>query len=179
MSLVDFLLRVFGFNALALGNGPIMVPFFRKSLVEEHGVLTIEQLLFAFALAQVTPGQGNLYVGSLGYMLYGIPGAILATLVIVVPGYTMLPLIRFYERIRNVDGVRRFMRGLTSASVGVILAATVEIGRHALTQPASWVAFLLTLGLAHLLKWNALLSLLTASGAGLALKLCLQTLHRA
>jgi chromate transporter len=169
MSVAEFALLVFTFNALALGNGPIMVSLFRDSFVEGRGVLTVDQLLSAFAIGQITPGQANLYVATIGYQLFGIGGALLAVLVIVVPGYLMLPLVRSFERFRNVDMVRRFVRGLTCASVGLIFAATAQMARQALTDVPGWAAFLLTLTLAHVLRWNTLLSLATATGVGILL----------
>src|SRR5262249_28906963 len=132
MSLGEFLLLVLAFNALALGNGPVMIPLFRRGLVEERGALTLDQLLYAFAVAQVTPGQANVYVASLGYMLHGLGGALLAVLVMVLPGYTMLPLVHGYESLRHAPVVQRFSRGLAAASVGLIFAATAEIAREAL-----------------------------------------------
>ena len=43
----------------------------------EH-VLSNDQLLFAFAIARVTPGQANLYVASIAYMMFGLLGATLS-----------------------------------------------------------------------------------------------------
>ena len=173
MNLGDFVLLVFAYNLLALGNGPVMVPLFRRSLVEEQSILTTDQLLYAFAIAQVTPGQANLLVASIGYMLFGIAGGLLATVVINLPGYLMLLLLRGYERFGKIRAVRRFTRGMTTASVGLILAATVEIGRQSLTHVVGWVVFLLTLGLMYFWNCPPLLCLLAASGAGLLLKLWL------
>jgi chromate transporter len=171
MSLAEFAFLVFSFNALALGNGPIMITLFRKSFIEARGVLTPDQLLSSFALSQVTPGQANLYVASLGYKLFGLGGALLAALVIVVPGYLMLPLVKGYQHFQRLTTVRCFVRGLTCASVGLIFAATVQMARQALTQPTGWVVFLVTLILAQILKWNSFLSLVTATAGGLLLKL--------
>lgn len=173
MNLGEFVLLVFAYNLLALGNGPVMVPLFRRSLVEGRSLLTTDQLLYAFAIAQVTPGQANLFVASVGYMLFGIIGALLAAAVINLPGYTMLVLVRGYERFGKIRAVRRFTRGMTTASVGLILAATVEIGRQSLTHPIGWVVFLLTLALTSFWNCPPLLSLLAAASTGLLLKICM------
>ena len=171
MSLGEFLLLVLAFNTLALGNGPVMIPLFRRGLVEERGALSLDQLLYAFAVAQVTPGQANIYVASLGYMLHGFAGALLAVLVMVLPGYTMLPLLHGFEAVRDAPLVRGFSRGLAAVSVGLIFAATVEIGREALTSPASWAVLAVTLTLAWGLRWRSLPSLAVGSGLGLLFQL--------
>jgi chromate transporter len=126
-------------------------------------------MLFAFAISQVTPGQANLFVTSIGFMLFGVGGALVATAAMVLPAYAMLPLMRGYDRIRDFAVVRRFARGLTAASVGLIVAATVEIGRSCLTHGVAWLAFLLTLSLTRVVRWKPLPSLVAASGAGMLL----------
>jgi chromate transporter len=169
MTLAAFVLVVLTFTVMAFGNGPAMLPLFQASLVDDLGVLTVSQMLYAFAISQVTPGQANLFVTSIAFMLFGIGGALLATVALVAPAYLMLPLMRGYERVRNLAVVRRFTRGLTCASVGLILAATLQIGQSSLTHPIGWVPFVLTLVLARLVRWRPLPSLLAASCMGMVI----------
>ena len=171
MSLLELLVLIFTFNLLTFGNGPAMIPMLQADLVDRARVLTLDQLLYAFAIARVTPGQANVYVASIGYFLFGLPGALLATLAIQLPGYLMLPFIRLYEKLRSAAWVGRFTRGLTVASVGLIFAAALSIGARTLTSPAMWVVFAVTLGMIIVLKWNQMLSLLLASLLGIIMKL--------
>ena len=61
-------------------------------------------------------------------------------------------------------------KGLTVTSVGLILAAVVQIARGALIQPIAWVVLLATLVMTQLLKWNILVTLAVATCLGLLLK---------
>lgn len=169
MSLWKLVLLTALFNLMTFGNGPVMIPLLQTHLVEGSGVLTQDQLLYAFTIARVTPGQANLYIASIGYMLYGMPGAILTTLAIMLPGYLMIPLLRGYERLRHSRWIKGFTKGLTVTSVGLILAAVVQIARGALTQPIAWVVFFAALMMTQLLKWNVLVALAVASCLGLLL----------
>jgi chromate transporter len=171
VSLIAFAALVLAFTTTGMGNGPAMIPFFQQSMVEDQQVLSAAQMLFALAIAQITPGQANLFVTSLGYMLFGLPGALLGTVVLVLPAYSVLPLMRGYNRIKNCRAIAGMMRGLTCASVGLILAATVELGRAALVHPIGLAAFAMTLGLSQVVKWKPLPSLVTASCAGMLLLL--------
>jgi chromate transport protein ChrA len=54
-------------NVLTFGNGTVMAAVLQNSFVQQKHVLTNDQLLFAFAIARVTPGQANLYVASIAY----------------------------------------------------------------------------------------------------------------
>lgn len=173
MSLPDLIFQIFSFNLLTFGNGPAMIPLLQSALVDEAQVLTIGQLLYAFAIARVTPGQANVYVASIGYFLYGWAGAILSALAIQLPGYVMLPFMKFYERMRSAAWIGNFTRGLTIASVGIIFSATLSIGLRTLSGPVTWVVFAVTLALIVFLKWNQMLSLFLASLLGILLKVLL------
>ena len=169
MTLIELVLLLFSFNLMAFGNGPVLFPLLQASLVDERRVLTMDQLLYAYAIARVTPGQNNVYIASIGYMLFGLPGAVFLTLAIMLPGYSMLALIIGYERFRTTRLVQDFARGVTSASVGVIFAVTVAIGRSSLESPVAWLVFIMTIGLIYVLKWNPILSLLLVSALGITL----------
>jgi chromate transporter len=159
VSLLELCAVMFLYNAMTFGNGPVMVPLLQADLVDRRGVLSTDQLLYAFTIARVTPGQANTYVAAIGYMLYGLVGALATTAAILLPGYLMLPLLWGYERVKAVRLVPSFTRGLTVASVGLIFAAALSIGRATLTGWVSLVVFAAALAMAQLLQWNPLLVL--------------------
>ena len=169
MSLWKLTLLVGLFNLMTFGNGPVMVPLLQTSLVEDAAVLTQDQLLYAFTIARVTPGQANSYVASVGYLLYGMPGAVLTTIIIMLPGYLMLAAMKGFERFRDSARVRGFTKGITATSVGLILAAVVQIGGSTLIEPVAWVVFAATLAMIQFLKWNIFVALGAATALGLAL----------
>ena len=170
MNLWKLALLIALFNLMTFGNGPVMIPLLHTHLVEGARILTEDQLLYAFTIARVTPGQANFYVVSIGYMLYGIAGAIVATLAIILPGYIMIPLLHGYEHLRDSRWINGFTKGLTVTSVGLILAAVVQIAQGELTQPIAWFILIAMLILTQLLKWNTLVSLVTVTCLGLVLR---------
>jgi len=170
MSLWKLALLIALFNVMTFGNGPVMIPLLQTHLVDGARVLTEDQLLYAFTIARVTPGQANFYVASIGYMLYGMPGAIIATLAIILPGYVMIPLLHGFEHLRDSRWIKGFTNGLTITSVGLILAAVVQISRDTLTQPIAWLVLVAMLIMTQLLKWNIFVALATVSCLGLLLR---------
>ena len=170
MSLAELVGLVLSFNLLTFGNGPVMVPLLQRHLVEESGLLTLDQFLYAYALGRVTPGQANLYVAALGYMTFGWAGAIATIAAIQVPGYLMLPLVHGFERFRDVAAVRGFTRGLTAVSVSLMLSVTYDIGRETLTDAATAVVFVLTLALITWRRWNPIAAIAAAGALGAVLK---------
>lgn len=170
MSLPRLVLLVLGFNLLTFGNGPTMLPLLQHQLVAETGTLTLDQFLYAFAIGRVTPGQANLYVAAIGYMTHGLLGAAAMMVAIQLPGYLVLPLAASYERFRRIRAVRGFIRGLTAASVGIVLSVAFEIGRGTLTSAVAWLVFAMALGLILALRWNALGAILAAGALGCVVK---------
>ena len=171
MPLDRLLLLLFTANLATFGSGRLMVPILENSLVQESGALTLDQFLFAFTVGRITPGPANLYVASIGWMLHGLPGALLAAAVVLLPGYLILPLASGYRRLQDNGAVRGFGRGLMAGAVGLLLASTIDIGRSTLVSPAAVGVCVLTLFLLHVLRWPTLLSLAVGSVAGLALVL--------
>ena len=158
-------------NVMTFGQGPVMIPLLQASLVTRRRALGIDELLYAFMIARVTPGQANSYVAAIGYMLFGMVGAIVCTLVVIVPGYLMVPLEYGYGRIRTAAAVRGFTRGLIAASIGLMFAATAEMARGSLTSWNAWVVFGIAVLASAVLRWNTLLVLAVPSAVGLILAL--------
>lgn len=171
MNLWSMLASLAVINILAFGNGGVMVALLQHSFVQDAHALTNDQLLYAFAIARVTPGQANLYVASISYMMFGLTGALLSMVVIAVPGYLMIPLMGGYEYFRNNQVVQRFTRGLASTAVGLILATTWALGKDSLDVPVAWVVLGLALVLLLFTRLPTLITLLLASGIGVALVL--------
>jgi len=171
MSYTQFLLVVLTYNLLAFGNGSALLVLLQHRLVQDAGILNLDQFLYAYALGRITPGQNNLYLASIGYMIYGWLGALTAIAAIQVPGYLVLPVLKVYERVRHQRAVQGFIRGLTAASVGFMFTVALNIGREALIGIVPWVVFLATLGLVFLARRGLLFGMAAAAALGLVLKL--------
>jgi chromate transporter len=153
-------------NVLSFGNGTVMAAVLQNAFVREAHALSNEQLLYAFALARITPGQANLYVASIAYMMFGLPGACLSMAVIAAPSYAMIPLLRSYERLRGNLVVQRFTRGLASTAVGLLLATTWSLSRDSLNVPVAWIVLGIGLALMLLTRLPLVVGLLAATLIG-------------
>ena len=64
------------------GSGYALLAFLWTDFVQKYQVLTSQQLLDAVAIGQVTPGPVFTTATFMGYVIDGLPGAIIATLAI-------------------------------------------------------------------------------------------------
>jgi chromate transport protein ChrA len=99
-------------------------------------------------------------------MMFGFPGAILSMIVIALPSYLMIPLLRSYEYVRGNRRVLNMTRGLGATAVGVLLATTWSLSKDSLTTPVTWVVFGVTLALLLFTRLPTIVSLLAGTALG-------------
>ena len=125
MSLVVYfwlLLKACLFSTGGFGN----VPSLHSDLLA-RGWATEREFGEALAVGQISPGPNGLWVISLGYLMAGVSGAILALIAIVIPPLLILAVNRFYRRVQNHPAVEGFMRGLSLAVVGIFVVVMLRL----------------------------------------------------
>ena len=145
-------------GALLYGSGYVLLAFLRGDLVERLGWLTDAQLLDAVAIGQVTPGPLFTTATFIGYVLAGIPGAVVATVAIFLPAFVFVALIGpLADRLRDRPATAALLDGVNAAAIGLMAAVAVQLGGSALVDPLT-VALAIGSGIA--LVWGRLPSVL-------------------
>jgi chromate transporter len=164
-SLPQLFLTFLKIGAVLYGSGYVLLAFLRADFVVRFGWLTDQQLMDAIAIGQVTPGPVFTAATFIGFVLGGIPGALLATLAIFLPSFIFVaisnPLI---PRIRNSAWVSGLLDGVNVASLGLMAAVTWQLGRASLTGP---LTILIALTSFVLLIWFKVNSTWLIAGGGL------------
>jgi len=120
-------------GALLYGSGYVLLAFLRNDLVLHYGWLTDQQLLDAVAIGQFTPGPVFTTATFIGYVLAGIPGAIVATIGIFLPSFCFVALLaRIMPYIRKSPWTAAFLDGVNVAALGLMAGVTWQLGRAAL-----------------------------------------------
>jgi chromate transporter len=160
-------------GAVLYGSGYVLLAFLRADLVVRFGWLTDHQLIDAVAVGQVTPGPVFTTATFIGFILGGIPGALLATLGIFLPSFIFVaisnPLI---PRIRDSAWFSGLLDGVNVASLGLMVAVTWQLGRASLADPLTILIGLISFGLLILFKVNSTWLILSGSMIGLLSSLC-------
>ncbi len=127
-------------GALTVGSGLAIVPFLHAGLVDGHHWLTERQFVDAVATGLISPGPVVIMATFAGYLIYGLTGAIVATIMVFLPALLLViipgPLIRRHERNARLQG---FIKGATAAAAGAIAGAGIVIAGDAIHSTASIV----------------------------------------
>ncbi len=138
LTLSTLFLRI---GTVTFGGGFVMIPLIEAEVVDSHHWLTHQEFVDATALGQVTPGPVLITATFIGYRVAGTLGALVATISIFLPSFLMTvvagsSLARFHTN----KIVQSFLKGVTPAVVGLLVAAGISIGRAGIH---SWVGMLI------------------------------------
>ena len=123
------------FGAVIFGSGYVLLAFLQADLVSRLHWLTQAQLLDAVAIGQVTPGPVFTTATFIGYLLAGVPGAVVATVGIFLPGFFFVAASRpLIPRIRGSKIAGAFLDGVNVGAVALMIAVSLQLGRAAVVD---------------------------------------------
>ena len=163
-----FFLKV---GSVLFGSGYVLLAFLRADLVDRWRWMTEAQLLDAVAVGQVTPGPVFTTATFVGYLLGGLPGAVVATLGIFLPSFFFVaisgPLI---PRLRRSPVAGAVLDGVNVASIALMALVTAQLARAAIVNVAT--VLLAVLGAVLLIRFrtNSAWLILAGGLAGIALR---------
>ena len=157
-------------GAISYGSGYVLLAFLHADFVANLHWLSDKQLLDAVALGQATPGPVFTTATFLGYLFAGLPGALLATIGIFLPGFVFVPFLQPLVRLaRERSSVGSMLDGVNAGVLGLIAAVTLQIGRAAVVDLAT--VLIVVVSFAILRRWPLSSPALIAGGAGLGVLL--------
>jgi chromate transporter len=162
-----FFLKV---GSVLFGSGYVLLAFLRADLVERWHWLTESQLLDAITVGQVTPGPVFTTATFIGYILGGLPGAIVATVGIFLPAFFFVavsgPLV---PRIRQSSTAGVVLDGINAASLSLMTIVTWRLGRATIVDLTTLALLILSLILLICARLNSAWLVFGGALAGLSL----------
>ena len=145
-----FFLKV---GAVLYGGGYVLLAFLEQGLVQQHAWLTRQQLLDAVAIGQFTPGPVLSTATFIGYVLGGVPGAVVATIGIFLPSFLYVALLApVLFRLRKSKWMAGFLDSVNACAVALMAGVTFELAAGALRGWWTWLIAAGALGV--LLRWK-------------------------
>ena len=114
-------------DLFAFGGGFASLPLMLHEIVSVKGWLDSKTFMDGIALGQVTPGPIVITSTFVGYMLYGLPGAIVATIAIFTPSFLILVATApIFDRFRASRFYQGAAKGVLTSFVGLLLFVTLR-----------------------------------------------------
>ncbi len=156
-------------GAVLYGSGYVLLAFLRADFVTGLGWLTDKQLVEAVAVGQITPGPVFTTATFIGYLLGGVPGALVATLGIFLPSFIFIALSQpLIPRLRQSAWTGLALDGVNVAALGLMAGVTLQLAQTALVDPLTVALALLSLVLLVRFRVNSTWLILGGAAAGLA-----------
>ena len=148
-----FFLKV---GSVLFGSGYVLVAFLEGGLVKEYGWLTQQQLLDAIAIGQFTPGPLLSTATFIGYLISGLPGAIIATVAIFLPSFLFVAALNpLLPRLRTSQWTAAFLDAVNVSSVALMAVVLMKLSAATLTNLTSILIGLIAAILAIRYRLNA------------------------
>lgn len=144
-------------GAVVFGSGYVLLAFLRADFVERTHWLTESQLIDAVAVGQFTPGPVFTTATFIGFVVAGVPGAVVATVGIFLPSFILVaasgPLI---PRLRRSHLAASFLDGVNVASLALMAVVAAQLGYAAIVDvPTAILALLSAIALFGRMKINS------------------------
>jgi chromate transporter len=157
-------------GVVSFGGGYAMIPILQWDVVNAWHWLTLKQFLDGILLGFITPGPIIILATFVGYRVYGLLGAGVATIAIFLPPILLIIFLTpYYQRLKEARWMRPAIQGILAALVGMLALVTLQMGQATLTNVP---VFLLTAATAIALITFEV-NLLWIVPAVVALSLCL------
>jgi chromate transporter len=165
VSMLRLFFSFFKIGSVVFGSGYVLLAFLRTEFINHLHWLTEKQLIDAVAVGQFTPGPLFTTATFIGYLVAGIPGALVATLGIFLPGFLLVavsgPLI---PKLRRSPMAGAILDGVVVGSLALMAVVAWQLGRAAIID---WLTILVFVASAIVLFRFRLNSAWIVGGAAL------------
>lgn len=133
-------------GAFTFGGGYAMIPLIQKEVAEKNNWVTNDDILDIIAIAESTPGPISVNTATfIGYKLYGVLGACVATLGLILPSFLIILLISSVLReFQDMQVVQYAFDGIRAGVLALIVKALFSMYKQCPKGIVSYVVILLS-----------------------------------
>ncbi|SFS05166.1 chromate transporter [Anaeromicropila populeti] len=135
MKYLDIFLVFFKIGLFSFGGGYAMIPLIQSEVLARNW-MSSEEIINFIAVSESTPGSFAVNIATyIGSSTGGFPGAIFATLGVILPSFLIIALIqKGYSKFQNSIYVKGAMSGLHPAVIAMIGTAFLSVGETVVKQ---------------------------------------------
>ncbi len=131
----------FRIGLLSFGGPAAQIALMHRELVEDKKWVTEQEYLSALSFCMLLPGPEAMQLATwMGWKLKGTPGGLIAGLLFVLPGATVvLALSMIYAAFGQVPLIAALFTGVQAAVVAVVIEALLRVSKRALKSRIHWI----------------------------------------
>lgn len=131
--LVSLFFTFLKIGSFTFGGGYAMLPMVSQEVLVHHW-MEQEDIVNFIAVSEATPGPFAVNISTyVGSIVAGLPGAISATLGVVLPSFLIILIVAcVFEKFKKSGFIKGMMLGLHPAVVGLIGSSVVSVGTQVL-----------------------------------------------
>ncbi len=169
--LCELVVSFFKIGIMTFGGGYAMLPMLQRELVENRKWVTEEEILNYFAIGQCTPGVIAVNTATfVGYKRCKIPGAIFATISVVLPSMIIITVIAaVLSNFAHIPAVQHAFAGIRIAVSALIVASVIKLIKTNVKSIAQIIIAVAAFVLVAVLGQNPVFAVIGAAVAGLCL----------
>jgi chromate transporter len=148
VGLLRLFLSFLKIGSVVFGSGYVLLAFLRAEFIDHLHWLTERQLIDSVAVGQFTPGPVFTTATFIGYLVAGIPGAVVATVGVFLPGFIFVALSgRMLPRIRRSPLAAAILDGVVVGSLALMAVVAWQLGRAAIVDWITLAIMVVSAGL--------------------------------
>lgn len=131
-------------GAFSFGGGYAMISFIQNQVVNVHTWISNQEFIDMIAISQSTPGPIAVNTATYtGYKILGFPGAVLATIALIIPAFfIIITIYHLLEKNGEDPLMQNAIKGIKPMTVALIIGSSITLGFEAIV---SWYDLFLAL----------------------------------
>ena len=160
-------------GCVGYGGGPSMIPLIKEEAVNIQQWMNVAEFMDVLAIGNALPGPiATKMSAAIGYQVSGIPGAVAATLGVVMPSFVaVIFLMKFVAHVKDNPRVKSMLKGLKPVVVAMMAYVAYDMSFDSLIDYMTWLIGAITLALMIFTKIHPALFIVAGAVAGMLLKL--------
>ena len=155
--LLSLFLKLSAFSLVAFGGVNALLPVLFNLAVHQEHWIDVQTFSDYFAIAQAAPGPNFMTVTLIGWHVYGVLGALLATFAVSWPSSIMIYFLeRFIMRMKNPLSKKTIQYAAAALAIGLVLSSAFEIALQINHSLAAYILTLGTIAITLLTRWHPL-----------------------
>ncbi|CAM3627961.1 chromate transporter [Polynucleobacter brandtiae] len=155
--LLGLFFKLSALSLVAFGGINALLPSLLDLTVNQERWVDVQTFADYFAIAQAAPGPNFMTVTLIGWHVYGVLGAFLATLAIAWPSSILIYFLqRFITNMHDEHRKKVIQYGAAALAIGLVLTSAWQIALQINHTDAAYILTILTIGLTIFTRWHPL-----------------------